>query len=185
MNTGHKDILLHICCGPCSLHPIRELRREGLEPRGYFFNPNIQPFTEFKKRLAALRCIAVNEGLSLQTEESYPLEDWLKRTLQAENRCLECYRWRLSAAAARAAMEGYHFYSTTLLVSPYQQHDMIAQVATEEGERYDIEFIYRDWRPGWPAAKQEIRERGIYLQAYCGCILSERDRYYRRREAGR
>ncbi len=132
-----------------------------------------------------MRCIAVNEGLSLQTEESYPLEDWLKRTLQAENRCLECYRWRLSAAAARAAMEGYHFYSTTLLVSPYQQHDMIAQVATEEGERYDIEFIYRDWRPGWPAAKQEIRERGIYLQAYCGCILSERDRYYRRREAGR
>ncbi|MDD3926851.1 MAG: epoxyqueuosine reductase QueH, partial [bacterium] len=145
----------------------------------------IQPYTEFRKRLDALRHVASDEGLPLQVEEAYPLEDWLKMAVAAENRCLECYRRRLSAAAARAAADGYGFYSTTLLVSPYQQHEEIARIGAEEGERHGVKFIYRDWRPGWPAAKREIREKGVYLQPYCGCIFSERDRYCRRQAAGR
>lgn len=174
------DVLLHICCGPCTLHPLRELRREGYRPDGYFFNPNIQPYRELQRRLEALHRLAADEELNLETEEEYPLEDFLRLALQAEERCPACYRLRLGQAADRAADLGYGAFTSTLLVSPYQRHEEIARIAAEEGRRRGLEFLYRDWRPGWPAAREEVRRRQLYLQPYCGCIFSERDRYCKR-----
>lgn len=72
---------------------------------------------------------------------------------------------------------GYDAFTTTLLVSPYQNHEAIIEVANELAEKYGIEFVYRDFRVGFREGQAKARELGLYMQKYCGCIFSEQDRY--------
>lgn len=72
---------------------------------------------------------------------------------------------------------GYDAFTTTLLVSPYQNHDLLIQVAEELAEKYEVKFLYRDFRPGFREGQNEARELGLYMQKYCGCVFSEEDRY--------
>jgi len=72
---------------------------------------------------------------------------------------------------------GYDAFTTTLLVSPYQNHELLIEVAEEMARKYNIEFLYRDFRPGFREGQAEARELGLYMQKYCGCVFSEEDRY--------
>ena len=72
---------------------------------------------------------------------------------------------------------GYDTFSTTLLISPYQNHDAIKQIEEELAQKYNLKFLYRDFRPGFREGQAEARELGLYMQKYCGCIFSEEDRY--------
>ena len=74
---------------------------------------------------------------------------------------------------------GYDAFTTTLLVSPYQNHDVLIEVGKEIAQKYEIEFLYRDFRPGFREGQAEARELGLYMQKYCGCVFSEEDRYLR------
>ena len=76
-----------------------------------------------------------------------------------------------------AKEKGYDAFSTTLLVSIYQNHDAIKQIAEELAKKYNIEFVYRDFREGFREGQAKARELGLYMQKYCGCIFSEEDRY--------
>jgi predicted adenine nucleotide alpha hydrolase (AANH) superfamily ATPase len=58
-------ILLHVCCGPCALYPLRRLREQGHEVTGLFYNPNIHPYQEFRRRLDAVRHFAQETGCPL------------------------------------------------------------------------------------------------------------------------
>jgi predicted adenine nucleotide alpha hydrolase (AANH) superfamily ATPase len=101
----------------------------------------------------------------------------------APERCARCYRMRLEKTAARAAEGGYDAFSTTLLISPWQQHELIAETAEEEAERYGVPFLYRDFRPRFRKGQAGAREMGLYMQKYCGCIFSEEERYLPRTPA--
>ncbi|MFZ5689415.1 MAG: epoxyqueuosine reductase QueH [Bacillota bacterium] len=80
--------------------------------------------------------------------------------------------------AARAAKEGdFPAFSTTLLVSPWQKHELIAEIGREMAEKYGVQFLYRDFRPGFRVGRARAREMGLYSQKYCGCIFSEKERY--------
>jgi predicted adenine nucleotide alpha hydrolase (AANH) superfamily ATPase len=92
-------------------------------------------------------------------------------------RCARCYRIRLEKTAARAAAGGYGAFSTTLLISPYQQHELVAETAEGEAKKYGVPFLYRDFRPRFREGQARARELGLYMQKYCGCIFSEEDRY--------
>ena len=92
-------------------------------------------------------------------------------------RCGYCYRVRMEETAKYAAENGYDSFTTTLLISPYQNHEMICAVAKAMGEKYGVEFLYRDFRPLFQAGQEYAREHGFYMQKYCGCIFSEEDRY--------
>jgi predicted adenine nucleotide alpha hydrolase (AANH) superfamily ATPase len=172
------QLLLHACCAPCSIFPAALLGGEKRDFALYFFNPNIQPYQEFKRRLATLQEFAGEGGLSLLVDQSYPLEEFLRQALQEpETRCNYCYRLRMRKTAEFAANNGYGAFSSTLLGSPYQRHGAVAEYARAAAAEFGVRFEYYDFRPGFRDGAKISRERQMYRQAYCGCVFSERDRY--------
>lgn len=170
-------VLLHACCGPCSLYPIEVLREQGVDFALFYANPNIHPFKEWKERKKTFVAVAESAGVKYWVDKDYPLEDFLREQLCQEDRCEYCYVRRLTLAAEKAVAEGYDAFSTTLLVSPYQNHDLIRDIGRRLAEVYEIEFFYHDFRPGFTWAQDKAVADGLYRQKYCGCIFSERDRY--------
>ena len=178
-------ILLHTCCAPCSIYPVEYLRSEGMDVTGYFFNPNIHPYTEFMKRKETLEKYAAEIGLPVVFEPGYELEEFLRGAAYRESyRCRACYATRLDRAARTAKAGGYDCFSTTLLVSPYQKHELIGEIGREAGDRHGITFYYADFRPGYREAAARSRKMGMYRQQYCGCIYSEKERYYKTKDKG-
>ncbi|MHB8092149.1 MAG: epoxyqueuosine reductase QueH [Syntrophales bacterium] len=176
-----KKILLHTCCAPCTLYPLRILREEGNEVQGLFYNPNIHPYMEYKRRLDTLIAYAEQVSFKLMRDDDlYPFEDFLRQVVfHEDDRCSYCYRIRLSWAARTAREHDFDAFSTTLLYSRYQKHDLIRQIAEEEAKKQGVAFLYRDFREGWLEGVQVSKEMGMYRQPYCGCIYSEKERYYR------
>lgn len=179
-------MLLHVCCGPCSVFPLKHLQEEysQYEVTGYFYNPNIHPYKEFVRRLDTLKAFAQKIGLNnLIIDERYLLDEFLRQALAAPcGRCRNCYDMRMKQTARYAKENGFDCFSTTLLVSPYQQHDLIKEAAEEAAKAVGINFCYIDFRPGWQAGVTRSRELEMYRQPYCGCIFSEKDRYYKPRK---
>ena len=173
-------ILLHICCAPCTIYPLRILRQEGNEVCGLFYNPNIHPYLEYRRRFDTLVSYAGEERLAVVREETYPLEAFLRQiAFREEDRCRYCYHLRLSHAARIAKRERFDAFTTTLLYSRYQKHDLIREVAEDVAGSQGIPFLYRDFREGWSEGVRISKEKGMYRQPYCGCIFSEKERYFR------
>ncbi len=176
-------MLLHVCCGPCSVFPLKHLQENypDCQITGYFYNPNIHPYKEFVRRLDTLRDYAGKIGLdNLIIDESYELEDFLRAALTTPGgRCRYCYDLRLLQTARLAKLHGFDCFSTTLLVSPHQQHELIKAAGERAARTEGIDFFYQDFRPGWQEGVKISRELEMYRQPYCGCVLSERDRYYK------
>jgi predicted adenine nucleotide alpha hydrolase (AANH) superfamily ATPase len=172
------NLLLHICCAPCSLSTWKNFQEKGHRLHGYFFNPNIHPYREFRRRKKTLQEWAQQEGRPLTCEEDYLLEDFLRLVVNREKeRCRFCYRWRLEKTAAHAREQGFESFSTTLMLSPYQKHDLLQEIGGEVARKYGLRFIYEDLRPLFRESMGLAREKGLYMQGYCGCIYSEKERY--------
>lgn len=170
--------LLHTCCAPCSVACIQMLRAEGIEPVSYWYNPNIHPYQEYKARRDTLMAYAPSVGVELIVQEDYGLRDFCRAVAEdIDHRCGHCYRLRLEQTARYAAEHGFESFSSTLFVSPYQNHELLRQTAEEVSVQYGVTFLYRDFRPGFRQGQQEARELGLYMQKYCGCVFSEEDRY--------
>lgn len=171
-------LLLHACCGPCACYPAEKLLADGKAFDVLYFNPNIHPYKEFKRRLNALRELCEKKRYKLIVDKSYPLEDCVRGMLAEPTiRCAYCYRVRMRYAARYAKENGYDAFSTTLLVSPYQKHELIIQMAEEAAKEFDIPFYYEDFRAGYQRGVDIKLELELYRQPYCGCVFSERDRY--------
>ncbi|WP_330873336.1 epoxyqueuosine reductase QueH [Dissulfurimicrobium hydrothermale] len=160
------------------------MKKQGVDAVGYFYNPNIHPFTELEKRLEALKTVAETYGLPvIHDEEIYGLETWLVEMggrFKVDERCPVCYRMRVEKAAKKAAELGVPYYTTTLLYSRYQRHGLIREIGDEAGRRYGVVFYYQDFRSGWNEGIAISKRLGIYRQPYCGCIFSEAERYAKR-----
>jgi len=176
-------ILLHGCCAACLIAPYRFLRESGEDAVAFFYNPNIMPYREFRSRLACFKDYTTSQNISNIYDENYPLEYMLKKYLEPgeKSRCQLCYEIRLNETARIAAEKDFNAFSTTLLVSPYQDHDLIRKAGEEAGFRYHVHFIFRDWRPDFLSSHEEAKQRNLYLQSYCGCIFSEEERYRKRK----
>jgi len=173
-------ILLHVCCGPCTVYPLRVLREQGHEVRGFFCNPNIHPFQEFDRRVAAMRHLAERERFPVEIDDRYGLREYLRRVVNREdNRCLICYDMRLAQTAEKAGRKGYDAFTSTLLYSRYQQHEQIRDRGMKLAKKFGVVFYYEDFRAGWQEGIDRSREMGLYRQPYCGCIYSEQERYDR------
>jgi len=176
-------LLLHACCAPCSIQCIKDLRSEGIDFHLFWYNPNIHPYTEYAERRDSLALFAANERLDITLADEYGLRFFLQEISQAQERCEKCYRLRLERAASFAAREGFSLFSTTLLISPYQDHDAIKRIGEEAGEKYGVDFFYRDFRIFFREGQSAARAEGLYMQKYCGCIFSEEERYLRKNPA--
>ncbi|MBQ6605705.1 epoxyqueuosine reductase QueH [Candidatus Saccharibacteria bacterium] len=174
-----KSLLLHTCCAPCSVYCIDSLRSEGIEPTVFWYNPNIHPYVEYKTRRDCLKGYLKSIKVKGIFKENYGLDEFCKNAIKdLENRCVKyCYRARLSETVKFAKENGYEFFSTTLLVSPYQKHEELKAVCEELAELSGVKFLYRDFRVGFREGQKKARELGMYMQKYCGCIFSEEERY--------
>lgn len=171
-------ILLHICCAPCAVYPLETMRASGHQVRGFFFNPNIHPYQEFARRAATLEEYAAKVRLPIIWDRSYNLEDFLRSVVFREaERCRFCYYLRLAAAARVAKAGKFDAFTSTLLYSKFQNHELIRELAQLLVQEVGVPFYYEDFRQGWADGMARSRKLGLYKQAYCGCIYSERDRY--------
>lgn len=187
-SAPENAILLHACCGPCSITCILRLRDMGFSPTLYFHNPNIHPLMEYLRRRDGLLAVAqrLDVPVILPDQDDPTLaapDSWLAAMAplgpamaEMARRCPVCYDLRLAHTAQAARALGFPRFSSTLLYSKYQNHEAIIAA----GERHagpDLDFVPEDFRPGWDEGIRLSKEWEIYRQPYCGCLLSEHDRY--------
>ena len=170
-------MLLHACCAPCAEYPVSDLLSLGVRPDILYYNPNIHPKFEFDRRKEQIVKLGEIYDLDCLYSGDFRMDEWLAKAWEGKysSRCEMCYSIRMDYVAKYAGENGYDCFSTSLLVSPYQQHDFIAQIASECAAKYGVRFEYFDWRPHFREGQNMAREHGLYRQKYCGCIYSLED----------
>ncbi|MCM8795752.1 MAG: epoxyqueuosine reductase QueH [Candidatus Omnitrophica bacterium] len=171
-------ILLHICCGPCLIYPLKQLRAKGFTVEGFFYNPNIHPPAEYSRRKEALQYLIKTLDTPMSYPEYKPLDFFsaIKSNKNKPQRCSVCWYLRLKRTAKEAKDRGFNFFSSTLLVSPYQDQEILKGIGRAVSEEERINFYYEDFRVGFRAAHAQAKAMGIYCQNYCGCIYSKQER---------
>jgi predicted adenine nucleotide alpha hydrolase (AANH) superfamily ATPase len=172
-------LLLHTCCAPCLIYPLEALRAKNLEVSGLFYNPNIHPFSEYKNRRQAVEDYCKKLKIEMYFPDYLPEEFFRAINMMEERleRCPICWYQRLKYTAQVARENGFSHFSTTLLVSPYQDQELLRRIGSDISGEEDVEFYFEDFRPGFKKAHDEARSSGIYCQNYCGCIYSEIERH--------
>ena len=165
MNTN--KILLHTCCAPCLVYVHDRLNEMYVNFDAYFYNPNIHPVLEHKRRLKTLIGYTDQFNVKLIVDDEFLQEKW-----EQGFKCIDCYNIRLENTAKYAKENGYTGFSTTLLVSIYQDHEKIIEICNDLATKYDIDFLYDDCRKGFRQGQDKARQIGLYRQKYCGCINS-------------
>ena len=173
-----QKTLIHSCCGPCSVSCFEVLKDQGFDFASYFYNPNIHPWKEYEARFDSWHKLCDAVKVEAIGKPDYPLEKWLSAVGgKPEDRCLFCYESRLRQTAIKAKELGFSAFTTTLLISPYQNHELICQIALKAAESFGLNFLYFDFRPFFRQGQNKAKELGLYRQKYCGCIYSEKERY--------
>jgi predicted adenine nucleotide alpha hydrolase (AANH) superfamily ATPase len=179
-------IILHICCGPCSIYPISYFKERGIEFKGYFYNPNIHPYREFRQRIKALEEIQKIFDFEVIWDKEYGLRKFIKETFmlwdKPGKRCERCYIMRLTSTVKKALELKAEAFTTTMLYSIHQNHQLLKEIAEDLSYRYKITFFYEDFRIGYQKGKEIAKNLNIYIQGYCGCIFSEEERYSKKRK---
>jgi hypothetical protein len=181
------DILLHTCCAACLIFPLERLRAQGFQVEGFFYNPNIHSFSEFNARKLAVEQISANLNFNLFFPQYHPEEFFhqVNAKEEASLRCPICWGLRLKQTALQAKQKGARFFSTTLLVSPYQDQEVLKELGEKIALETQVEFYYEDFRPGFRKAHEQAKAAGVYCQKYCGCIYSEMERFQKSKPGGK
>lgn len=187
-------ILLHICCGNCALYPLKIFSNEGHALTGFWFNPNIHPFEEYGARLGSVKKLASEWKTDIHYIDKYTPEDYfnvlnitdadrilndgpgIREIPPSPERCASCYMLRLEKTARHAKENGFDAFTTTLLISPYQDFEKMAATGKELERKYNVEFYLKDFRPWFRESMSLSKELGLYRQKYCGCIYSKEER---------
>ena len=176
-------VLLHICCGPCAIMPIRHLVAQGHEVAGFFFNPNIQPLTEYLRRREGALQTTTAHGIPLlfpSNAPEYDIATWCREAYAfPEGRCAYCRASRFNMAASMAHALGFDAFTSSLLYSRHQNHEGMRTAGEAAANKCQALFLYQDFRPFWQEGIAMSKELGVYRQQYCGCVFSEEERYAR------
>ncbi len=178
-----QALLLHICCGPCATYTSRHLQEQGWDLTGFWYNPNIEPQEEYQKRLLSLKRLAEQVSLPMIwdiTPDSSCFRDAVLGHERFGERCAYCYRLRLRRTAQVAAERGIGTISSSLLISPYQNLELLREIGTQEAAEFKLQFYFENMRSGYNARTRLSRQYGLYLQTYCGCGFSAQEAEERR-----
>ena len=172
------SLLLHTCCAPCLAFPLNVLRQKGIDFTSYFFNPNIHPYKEFTRRMECYLSFVKEEHLNHITDSHYGLKEFVRIIANnEEKKCSLCYLMRLEQTVLLAKENNFSMFSTTLLYSKYQKHNLLVDVCRSLEKKHGVPFFYHDFRSGWQKGIDLSRQLNMYRQPYCGCIYSEQERY--------
>ena len=170
-----------MCCANCAIYPVKALREERHALSGFWFNPNIQPYQEYKLRLDSLKRLADKWHINMIYVDEYDKDTIPDIKLQNEipqrpERCKSCYRRRLEKTAGQAQKQGFDAFTTTLLISPYQDFEQIITTGKELADKYNVFFYSKDFRQYFREAMDYAKELGLYRQKYCGCLYSKKEK---------
>jgi len=174
-----QKILLHTCCAPCGAFVFDCLK--NLDLTCYWYNPNIWPEKEYKKRKDECRkyCKKINIPF---IEEEYEPEAWnkfikgLEKEIEGGKRCDKCFELRLTKTAEFAKENNFDIFATTLTISPHKNSKQINKIGNRIADRYKLNFCETDWKKndGYKKSCEISRYENFYRQNYCGCKYSLR-----------
>jgi predicted adenine nucleotide alpha hydrolase (AANH) superfamily ATPase len=151
-----------------------------MEMMGFFYRHNIHPYTECLKRQETLQNYADQIDLRIIYQDGYDLEGFIRNVAYREaDRCRYCYHDRLRATALLAKRGKFDYFTTTLLYSKFQNHDLVKTTCASIGKSVGVDFLYQDFRTGWKEGVETSKDLGMYRQQYCGCVYSEKERFYK------
>jgi len=174
-------MLVHICCAVDSHYFLQKLQKDFPRERliGFFYDPNIHPFSEYSLRLLDVKRSCKMLGIEL-LEGEYDFENWLQAVKGYENepekgsRCAICFDKRFELSALKASELGEKSYTSTLLTSPKKSLKQLEISGKLEGDKFGVEFIAPDYRQASGTQEQNIlaKKDSLYRQDYCGCIYA-------------
>lgn len=172
-----NKLLVHSCCAHCAAYTVNYWRQQGYEVSSLWYNPNIHPYTEHHHRLEAMQSLAQEMKLPLIIE-GYDMPEYFRRVVGHESeRCQYCFRLRLSETAKIALQKGFDAFTTTLLISPHQKHELVREIGNDVAKEKGIKFLYADLRRRYSDSRSMTKPLALYRQQYCGCVYSEWERY--------
>jgi len=173
-----KKLLIHSCCAHCAAYTVEYWRQQSYDVSALWYNPNIHPYTEHQHRLEATQTLAQQMNLPLIIIEGYDIIDYFRQVVGHESqRCQCCFRLRLSKTAETAQQMGFDAFTTTLLISPQQKHELIKEIGDEVAGEKEVDFLYADLRKRYSDSRRMTKPLDLYRQQYCGCVYSEWERY--------
>ncbi len=173
-----RSVLVHCCCAHCAAYTVDHWRKQDYKVSALWYNPNIHPYQEHQRRLEALKSLALETKLPLIVTEGYDMIEYFRRVVGHEGgRCQHCFRLRLSKTAETASSLGSNAFTTTLLISPHQKHDLLREIGDELAREKGVEFLYADLRKRYSVSRRMTKGLNLHRQQYCGCIYSEWERY--------
>ena len=173
-----NKVLIHVCCAHCAAYTAEYWRQQGYEIGGFWYNPNIHPYTEHQQRLESMKALAQEIGLPLIVDEGYDVIEYFRRVAGHEiERCRYCFDLRLTKTAETVRDKSFDAFTTTLLISPHQKHDIIQEIGNKVAGEQGVEFLYADLRKRYSDSRHITKPMNLYRQQYCGCIYSEWERY--------
>lgn len=186
-----NKLLIHACCAPC-LVAVEDYIKENIKDltvQEYdimWYNQNIHPMEEYYRRRDTLEQYVKTLGKKLIIDDTYDMIDFMKDGLKwqemgYESRCEYCYEVRLDKVFKYAKRNGYSHVTTTLYISPYQNHELLKKVANDTAKLYEVENMYKDFRPLFREGQQKANELGLYRQKYCGCMFSIDEAYMQKK----
>lgn len=175
-----KKILVHICCAPDALY-VMDLLKQDYWASGFFYNPNIQPLSEYELRLEETRKTASLVGFEL-IEGPCDTDRWMRMTEKLRDepekgrRCDICYAMRLALTGLTAAEQGFDLFTTVMSLSPWKKAEVMNRQGRMIGRRFGVEFLEANFKKkdGFRKSTEMSREKGLYRQSYCGCLYSLR-----------
>ena len=173
-----KSVLIHCCCAHCAAYTVDYWRQQGYQVSALWYNPNIHPYVEHQHRLDAMKSLAREVTLPLIITEGYGIIDYFRQVAGHESqRCQYCFRLRLSKTVETARQRGFNAFTTTLLISPHQKHDLLQEIGNQLAEEKGVDFLYADLRKRYSESRRMTKRQNLYRQQYCGCVYSEWERY--------
>ncbi|MEE3348650.1 MAG: epoxyqueuosine reductase QueH [Candidatus Gastranaerophilaceae bacterium] len=175
----NKKVLLHACCAICSGYPISLLKDMGYLVSVYFYNPNIYPIDEYNRRLDAEKTLCDYSDVNLvvgnyETDAFYRCAEGLEQEPEKGKRCVKCFELRLRKTAEFAKESGYEYFTTSIVISPHKNFQMISEIGERIAKEYGLTYLSIDFKKkdGFLKTNKLSKELGLYRQNYCGCEFS-------------
>ncbi len=181
--NGETEVLLHVCCAPCSGAIIEKILHVGVKPTLYFYNPNIHPRDEYEIRKEEMKKFMERYNVLIY-DGDYNTPTWFEKTKGLEqepergSRCDICFDMRLWETARFAHEKGFQLFSTTLGFSRHKDQAQVYGWGRKVSKEFEnLEFWDANWRKngGTTLADQVSKQEKFYRQQYCGCVYSKRD----------
>jgi predicted adenine nucleotide alpha hydrolase (AANH) superfamily ATPase len=187
------SLLLHSCCAPCSSYVLEYLSR-WFRITIFYYNPNIFPEEEYRKRTEEQRRLIREMPLAhsadflegvYEPERFFAMARGLEQVPEGGERCFRCYEMRLREAARTAAELGRDYFTTTLTISPLKNAEKLNEIGKTLGKEYGVSYLPSDFKKknGYKRSVELSAEYGLYRQNYCGCVYSRQEA--EAREAGK